>query len=311
MADENYVASLKQLSYGEEAVSWGTAAATKNLWVGLVQKFDAKTAPVTQPVRSFGGGRNVAQFVKTVESTTFNLSTFLQHGKLFQYLLGNSTDAGASPYTHTMDLSLAVPSFTLVHTIKSSVSGGTDIAYDYTGCKVGKCTLEFPDKGIVTANFEGTCKLPVAGSAQTVTAATTAPFLTAQTTVEIDVGSGYVEVPGVKVARAIIDTGLATPNYMNGQDIKEQFPNEVNYNIELDKDFKNSTYYAAMLANTDLTGIRLTLTRSASDKAVFTFTGGRILTNDLEGGITGPQTEAPRVQGKSLSLVFTDSNATY
>lgn len=310
MTDHNYMAPLKELSYGEES-TWGTAATTRNIWAGLVQEFKAALKKNQMRIDGWGNSRSPNQIVNVANDVNISLKTYLQAGKLFQYLMGDSADTGSNPYTHTMNAANIIPSITFVQTTVDPSGGSDNLCYKYVGCTWHRCTIEFPENGIITATFEGTSKSPTSDSKQTITAVTSAPYLSSQAVLSIDAGSGFASVAGVRVSKIVIDNNMDAPHYMGSSgEISQQIPSLISYHVEVTKDLKNSDFWGYIINNTEV-DLKIVITRGANDTLTVNVNDARIDTNDNEGGFQGAQKENPVLVGKSGSVVAVDATSTY
>lgn len=312
MVDAEFMESLRQLSFGVET-TWGTAATTKNLWPGgIPQRFSGKVSATNVPYSGFGTAQKRLGLATTARDVAWSFESLLQNPKFCQYLAA-AADTGAGPYTHTIDMDQTGATnpagLTLVETSVDPASGGSNhVTRQYTGAKLASARFSYPNKDIIKAEFTGTSKVPTADTAaQTVTAATTAPYLSANTVLTVG-GDTFTQAFNATVE---ITTGLVSDNHgFNTLDIHEQARGEAGATITFDRYFKNVDVFADIIAGTEV-DISLVTTRGANDTFTINLNDCQYTEHDKSEGYTDKQKETATLNVETWQIVVVDSTASW
>ncbi|OHD22463.1 MAG: hypothetical protein A2Y38_25000 [Spirochaetes bacterium GWB1_59_5] len=151
-----------------------------------------------------GGNRNPTKPARGLDDVSGDIQTELQAyiGKLYKGVLGSSTSSGLGPYTHTIQIGTALPSFLIER--KYPTLGKY---FKYNGCKFGKLSMDVTNKGFQKITFS------VSGAKETVGAAAFDSTPTDLGKVSFD-GRSIMVIEEGGVASAVISkiTGLSIDN---------------------------------------------------------------------------------------------------
>jgi len=135
-------------------------------------------------------------------------------GTLFKHIMGNNTDSGSDPYTHTMDLQDDLPAGFMVETDFGSNISGDRYRY-FNGLRVASATFNFPAEGFCTGSVnvigsnESADSSPLDAS---VDDEGNTPFSSFLATIEEGGGS----IATVQSATINLDNGLDESSYVIG-----------------------------------------------------------------------------------------------
>ena len=146
-----YSGAKKTILIGQES-TWGTAVTTDKD-IGIVQ--DIKDATERETSEVMGLGKIETQQVNTGNVFVNGGATLkLQHGRLFEYILGSVAHAETTgDWKHTFTVDNSPPSFT----IESSEDGSTDTTRKYAGCLVesGEISINNTEELMLTCDWKG------------------------------------------------------------------------------------------------------------------------------------------------------------
>lgn len=297
----------RQLSGGIEGVAYGTVAADLTGWIGIVQDFKGGVKKTVLPNQGFGLSGGAHSLSVTANDIAPSIETYLQSPALFKFL-GALVTTGAGPYTHTISQNASPGSFSLVDTNVDPAGGSAHNTRQYVGCKLASLALAYPTKERIKATWGLTAQaVTKTTTKQTLTATSAAPYLVANTVLNID---GSPEA-GTYNATVNIDTGLASDNHVfNSLNIVEQAKGPYNTTITLDRNFTNADLFDDIVAGTEV-DITLVTTRGANDTMTVTLSDCQYSDHDKSSGYKEKQKENVTLTAESFGVVFVDSVTAY
>jgi hypothetical protein len=286
---------------------------------GYVQNNNINEEVNVMPIRFAGGGtRDVSSFAPGPVDVDGTVTFFPQDWRSVFFAMGSVADAGSpSPYTHaiiavnsndtnpfTSGTNNPLVSFTLQDTHETTADG---LAFKRTisGCVINSLTISATDGQIVNceANYVGQSVVFSSGTATTLEARTTRPFVWSDMTVTIPSGTA---IEPVKSFSLTINNNLQRPHYLNGSRVISApiattrdyaVDITVNANSSNTKTFYESYFIGAGVADGSEFNMMLSVNASTGSRdAYFVFSGCKLL------DLNAPSQSTSDVQEQTLSI---------
>ncbi len=297
----------------EEESTYGTDPNSSREAIGDVQTLSPTTTSNNLKILSIGNGQTYRTIEQQGVEHSGTLDFYIQNGKIFQYVIGASSDSGTGPYTHTMNLDDELKSVSL-----EAVNTTPDTNWQriFKGVKFGQLTLSATQGGDVKSKMNWVAQSQTSSdtTGNIISNLGTDPFVFSDGKVEVDNSGSYETVAEMKDFSLKVNRNFENRYYIDDSGIAheraEPFEKHVDIDLTGTAEVVDHSLYDSV-ENADDIKTKITLKRGTDDKMVYEMTGGRFNKNPIECKLEGPLTEAWDLSFTDLTLTVTDSTDTY
>ena len=305
----------EQLGFGKES-TFGTAVAPTDVF-GKNARFEPNLND-NNFQETLGAATDSIQVLALEQgplSLGGNIIFTPQNWKLLVFVLGNSTDTGADPFTHTFSNDVTLPSFTMERAVQHT----TDRVRTYEGCKVNTWALNF-DSGAGAAGIGAYATATANIIAEDVNNGTTTTSLTAPTTTGFQFRHAKLTLNTTEVTQLVSGQILVNSNLNSGRVanstldrlISEPQPQLRRFTGRFTIRPEDDTFFDFWDAATAIGGTNtLELIRGANDTLKLTFTNLMINSPPDPTNLEGINIVDLNWSATDVAFVAVDSIATY
>lgn len=141
-----------RISAGEES-TYGSAAGTLDIWLGLINPFEATKKNNLLKLEGLREGLEIPGYADNYESINFTLNiNGFTSARFLKYTMGQVSTSGSGPYVHT--ITALNDAYHPSITIEVAKFGTTDKVKRYLGCVFGNTTIKWSKGEIVKATVD-------------------------------------------------------------------------------------------------------------------------------------------------------------